>query len=74
MNPLSPESARSNLQRYLRGAVLPSIEKRHELAIHLGVETLKSVPDPDDEEADLVADLVVSLRRFVRDEMAKEPA
>lgn len=56
INPQAPESARSNIQRYLRGAVLPSIEKRFELATALGRDDLKSATSSDDdEEADPVA-------------------
>lgn len=68
MNPQQPESARSNIQRYLAGRVLPGIESRHEIAEQLGRPELRSVPD-DDEEADPVADLMSAIRRVVQSEM-----
>jgi transcriptional regulator with XRE-family HTH domain len=71
INPQAPESARSSIQRYLRGAVLPSLDKRNELADALGRDELRSVPDPDDEEEDPVAALMQSLRRVVQAEMAR---
>ena len=71
LNPEQPESARSNIQRYLAGRVLPGIESRYELADALGRPELLSVPD-DDEDRSPVADLMDALRAVVRAELSKE--
>lgn len=64
INPQSPESARSNIQRYLRGAVLPGSENRHELAHALKRPELLHAPD-DEEDRDPVTDLMNALRVMV---------
>ena len=63
LNQAQPESARSNLQRYLAGKVLPGIESRAELAEALGRPELRSIPE-DDEEDDQVAFADVLQRMF----------
>lgn len=71
LNPHQPESARSNIQRYLAGRVLPGIESRYELAESLGRPELQSVPE-DDEEPDPVADLMSALRAVVQSELSAQ--
>jgi transcriptional regulator with XRE-family HTH domain len=69
INPLSPESARSNIQRYLAGKVLPGVESRHELATALGRPELKDAPG--EEARDPVTTLMEALRAVVREELAE---
>ena len=73
LNPAQPESARSNVQRYLAAKVLPGIESRAELAEALGRPELRSVDD-DDEEADPVADLAQTLLQIIQFTVARERA
>ena len=68
LNPRSPETARSNLMRWLRGAHVPSRTSRRAVAVALGLPADYFGAD-DDEEEDPVADLVKAIRRIVRDEV-----
>lgn len=64
VNPLAPESARSNIQRYLAGKVLPGTENRSELAAALDRPELMYAPD-DEEDRDPVATLMDALQVMV---------
>ena len=56
LNPDSPETARSNLSRWLRGSHMPSRTSRRQVAVALGFPPDHFEPDSDDEESDQVTD------------------
>lgn len=72
LNPQAPETARSNLMRYLRAAHMPSRSSRREIALTLGLPADYFEGD-DDEESDPVAALMTAInhvvRRVVREEV-----
>lgn len=68
VNPQAPESARSNIQRYLAGKVLPGAENRNELAAAL--ERPELMYAPDEEDRDPMAVFMDALRVVVREELA----
>lgn len=68
LNPLSPETGRSNLMRWLRGAHRPSRTSRRAVAVALGLPA--DYFDEDDEESDPVTDLMRALERYLH---AREP-
>lgn len=68
LNPESPETARSNLMRWLRGAHRPSRTSRRAVAAALGLPADYFESDDDDEESDPVADLITAIRVIMRDE------
>lgn len=61
INPAHPELPRRALNRYLHEGASPTRAYRELIADALGV-TLDEVPDDDDEEADLSADLLAAIR------------
>ncbi len=75
LNPAQPESARSNLQRYLAAKNLPGIESRAELADALGRPELRSVPvDEDDEEGRVPREMLEALHYSLGVALAARPA
>lgn len=64
LNPANPESARSNLSRWLRGSHMPSRTSRRTVATTLGLPADHFESD-DDEESDPVADLLRDLYRVI---------
>lgn len=70
VNPQAPESARSNIQRYLRGAVLPGPENRHELAAALERPELMYADDDEEESPAMSLDdfLRARIREIHREE------
>lgn len=68
LNPQSPETARSNLSRWLRGAHVPSRASRRAVAAALGLPADHFGTD-DDEEPDPMVDLLRSIRALVREEV-----
>lgn len=72
---ITPLAARRTVMKYLAGDVLPSAERRGELAAVLGVESERMSLDEDDEEADLVMALQqilsTTVRRLVRVELER---
>jgi transcriptional regulator with XRE-family HTH domain len=69
LNPTSPETARSNLSRWLRASHMPSRTSRRSVAVALGLSPDHFEPDDDEE-----ADLAVVLRRAVAQEVQREVA
>lgn len=71
INSESPESERSNLQRYLRGAVLPGATKRYEIAHALTRPELLHAPGDEEEDRqvyggheEMLAALAVALEPY----------
>lgn len=67
LNPLSPETGRSNLMRWLRGAHRPSRTSRRAVAVALGLPA-DYFGDEDDEEADPAMALLELVRQIARQE------
>lgn len=73
LNPDSPESARSHLHKWLRGAHVPSRTSRRAVARALDLPAEHFNGDEDDEEAaESVGSLDVILRSYVRKLIAEE--
>lgn len=69
---LTSVAARRTVMKYLAGSVLPSEERRDELADALGVDRERLNVDEDDEESDLFRVLYQSLRAIARHEIQRE--
>ena len=65
---LTPPAARRQVMKYLSGRVLPSDERRGDLADALGVERDRLAVDEDDEESDLFVGLYMAVRAIARHE------
>lgn len=66
---LTAPAARRSVMKYLRGDVLPSPDRRGEIADALGVERDELSVDEDDEESDLFTALYTALRDIARHEV-----
>lgn len=71
VNPQSPETARSNISRWLRASHMPSRTSRRKLAVVLGLPADHFESD-DDEESDVISVLFTAVRSIVRSEMKRE--
>lgn len=69
LNPESPETARSNLSRWLRGAHVPSRASRRAVAAALGLPADHFGDDDPEEDLDVAELLTNAIRRMVRDEI-----
>ena len=70
LRPDNHEVGRRTVARYLNGTVAPSVTRREQIAVALGVSA-EDLAD-DDEESDPVADLMRSLQALVRSAIREE--
>lgn len=69
---LNAQDARRTVMRYLSGDVLPSADRRGELADALGVGRERLAGDEDEEDSDLFLVLYQALRDIARHEIRRE--
>lgn len=69
---VTSQGARRLVMKYLAGQVLPTLERRNQLAEALGVEGERLAVNEDDEESDLFLTLYSALQAIARHEVKRE--